>query len=102
MFLKTPRNTGYILVPNYFDSKLRTYPMLHDPDYKFTSDELKQMEPYRPLAMPYVKCLCTYRCNMQWGFDAIIVTTVPLIGLWFIRLNERGGRLFDKKKAESP
>ena len=47
-------HVGYHPASDYLESKIRTYPMLHDPSYVIPEDERKEMEPFVPLALPYV------------------------------------------------
>ena len=43
---------GYSPASNYLESKVRSYPMLCDPSYTIPEQELKEMESFRPIALP--------------------------------------------------
>ena len=42
----------YVLTPKYLESKLKTYPTLHDSDYDITPEEKKSFEPFDPITLP--------------------------------------------------
>ena len=43
---------GYVPAKDYFNDKVRTYPMLHDSQYKLTDSEIHELNPLRPIALP--------------------------------------------------
>ena len=44
--------TGYLLVPQYMETEMRSYPMFHDPGYIIPQDIVDAFQPHKPMALP--------------------------------------------------